>query len=148
MRDDEAKKLVDERKREKAEEAAARARVKAQIEADKAARRAKAAGTGDAVKPQTSPKSPLAAPAQPSKNYSEARMQIRLPNGTALTQSFGVKEPLSAVRLFVEMNRTDGISGPFGLMTNFPKKVFKEEDFNTPLEALGMISRKFSRQLG
>lgn len=136
MRDDEAKKLVDERKREKAEEAMARARVKAQIEADKAARRAKAAG--DAAKTPTSPKSPLAAPTPPSKNYSEARMQIRLPNGSALTQSFGVKEPLSAVRVFIEMNRTDGISGPFGLMTNFPKKVFKEEDYNTPLEALGM----------
>lgn len=65
-------------------------------------------------------------------------MQIRLTNGQALTQTFGVKEQLSAVRLYVEMNRTDGDS-PFLLMTSFPKKVFKEEDFEKPLDHLGMV---------
>lgn len=54
-----------------------------------------------------------------------------------MTQSFGSKEQLSAVRLFIEMNRTDGI-GPFQLMTTFPKKVFTDEDYDTPLDVLGM----------
>lgn len=44
LEDMEIMKLVAERKREKEEDKKARERVKAQIEADKAARRAKAAG--------------------------------------------------------------------------------------------------------
>jgi len=55
-----------------------------------------------------------------------------------LTQSFGSKEQLSAVRLFIEMNRTDG-TDPFQLMTTFPKKVFTDEDYDTPLDVLGMV---------
>jgi hypothetical protein len=64
--------------------------------------------------------------------------QIRLTNGQALTQTFGSKEQLSAVRLYVEMNRTDE-SGPFSLMTNFPKKVFTDDDYEKPLDLLGML---------
>lgn len=62
--------------------------------------------------------------------------KIRLTNGSALTQTFGVKEPLSAVRLYVDMNRTDG-SDPFSFMTSFPRKVFSSTDMDTPLDALG-----------
>ena len=64
--------------------------------------------------------------------------QIRLTNGQTLTQSFGSKEKLSAVRLFIEINRTDA-PGPFSLMTNFPKKIFMEEDYEAPLNALGIL---------
>lgn len=42
------------------------------------------------------------------------------------------------MRLFIEMNRTDGNS-PFQLMTTFPKKVFTDEDYDTPLDVLGML---------
>lgn len=66
--------------------------------------------------------------------------QIRLTNGQVLTQNFGSKEKLSAVRLFVELNRTD-TPGPFNLMTNFPKKIFTEDDYEAPLNALGMLSQ-------
>lgn len=59
-----------------------------------------------------------------------------------MTQSFGSKEQLSAVRLFIEMNRTDDI-GPFQLMTTFPKKVFTDEDYDTPLDVLGMLYIEF-----
>lgn len=55
-----------------------------------------------------------------------------------MTQSFGSKEQLSAVRLFIEMNRTDG-NGPFQLMTTFPRKVYTDEDYDTPLDVLGML---------
>ena len=65
-----------------------------------------------------------------------SKSQIRLTNGQALTQTFGSKEQLSAVRLYVEMNRTDG-AGPFSLMTNFPKKIFSEDDYEKPLDLLG-----------
>jgi hypothetical protein len=72
------KKLLEQRKREKAEEKEARQRVKAQIEADKAARRAKAAeATGQLVNAVSS-----SSPATSStsmmhrKDYTETRLQV------------------------------------------------------------------------
>ena len=62
----------------------------------------------------------------------------RLTNGTTITQSFGTKEQLAAVRLFIEMNRTDG-NGNFKLQTNFPRRIFSEEDFENTLDALGLV---------
>ncbi|XP_035721324.1 UBX domain-containing protein 1-like [Vespa mandarinia] len=138
----EMKKLLEQRKREKEEEKLARQRVKAQIEADKAARRAKAAADNNQIPNSVSTLSSLSSTSSTSthhrKDYSETKLQIRLTNGKTLTQSFGSKEQLSAVRLFVEMNRTDD-SGPFNLMTNFPKKVFTEEDYDVPLDVLGLV---------
>ncbi|XP_023290016.1 UBX domain-containing protein 1 isoform X2 [Orussus abietinus] len=134
----EMKKLLEQRKREKEEERMARQRVKAQIEADKAARRAKA-GNGSAnqtPEPATSPVSSTPSATPSTKDYSETKIQIRLTNGQTLTQTFGSKEQLSAVRLFIEINRKDDAQ-PFNLMTCFPKKVFTEEDYDTPLDVLG-----------
>ena len=65
-------------------------------------------------------------------------LQLRLPNGKTLTQDFGVKEPLAAVKLYVEMNRAEAERGAsFSLMTSFPRKVFSEEDLEKPLVDLG-----------
>ncbi|XP_033225199.1 UBX domain-containing protein 1 [Belonocnema kinseyi] len=142
----EMQRILEQRKREKEEERKARERVKIQIEADKAARRAKAAGLNNqAISPTTPPatspivSSPTASPSAPArKDYNETKLQIRLTNGQTLMQSFGSKEQLSAVRLFIDMNRKDDI-GPFNLMTNFPKKVFTEDDYETPLDVLGLV---------
>lgn len=38
-----------------------------------------------------------------------------------MTQTFGVSEPLAAVRVYIEMNRDDGVEGSFNLITNFPR---------------------------
>ena len=62
--------------------------------------------------------------------------QIRLTNGQALTQSFAAKEPLSAVRVYVQMNGADTPDN-FTFMTSFPRKVFTPEDFDKPISALG-----------
>merc|ERR1712096_499334 len=134
LEEQEIRKLADLRRREKEEEKKAKARVLAQIEADKAARKAEreASKVGAA---------PAAQPAQPAvkKDYTEARLQIRQPNGQAIVHSFGVKEPLAAVRLYVEMNRSDGGAGPVKFMTNFPKKVFADEDYENTLGNLGLV---------
>ena len=57
-------------------------------------------------------------------------------------QSFNVKETLSAVRLFVQLNRKDG-GGSDGqavkFMTTFPRKVFTEEEYEMPLSTLGLV---------
>ncbi|XP_076655152.1 UBX domain-containing protein 1 [Halictus rubicundus] len=131
----ETKKMLEQRKQEKEEDKLARQRIRAQIEADKAARRARA--NAQEV-PQPPPSVPSSSTTAPRKDYSETKLQIRLTNGQTLTQTFGSKEQLSAVRLFIEMNRTDE-TGPFCLMTNFPKKIFGEDDYDTPLDVLGLV---------
>ncbi|XP_076296290.1 UBX domain-containing protein 1 [Lasioglossum baleicum] len=132
----ETKKMLEQRKQEKEEEKLARQRIRAQIEADKAARRARANAQDNPQPPPSVPSSSTTT--APRKDYSETKLQIRLTNGQTLTQTFGSKEPLSAVRLFIEMNRTDE-TGPFCLMTNFPKKIFGEDDYDAPLDVLGLV---------
>lgn len=131
---------VEERKREKAEEKAARERVRAQIEADKAARRARAGQAEPAVvAPQPAPATSTTV-ASPPKDYKQTRIQIRLPNGTALTETFDKNEQLAAVRLFVQLKQGDEPgSTNFGMMTTFPRKVFGTEDFDLTLEHLGLV---------
>ncbi|XP_034247446.1 UBX domain-containing protein 1 [Thrips palmi] len=142
LEEQEIKKMAELRRREKEDDKRARDRVRAQIEADKAARKAKAdAAAGiTPVTPAPAPVPVQVKPATPSapKDYSETRLQIRLTNGQALTQTFGAKETLSAVRVYIEMNRTDG-DAPFSLMTSFPRKVFAFEDYEKPLEILGLV---------
>lgn len=132
----EMKKVIDQRKREKEEERLARQRIKEQIEQDKLARKAKFGNPSEVPVPTPAP---VAAPVpiRPQASYSEVKLQIRLPDGSSVTQSFGAKEPLSAVRLFIEMKRNN-IEEPFNLMTSFPKKVFQSDDYDKPLESLGL----------
>lgn len=142
----EMKKLVEQRKREKEDEKRARDRVRAQIESDKAARRDKmAALTGKAtVSPPVAP-TPVTPPATSSadstpktpKTYTNTRIQVRFQNGSTLVETFDVKEPLSAVRLFVQLKQ--GTDNPFALMTTFPRKVYDDEDYEKPLDVLGLV---------
>ncbi|KAK7085964.1 UBX domain-containing protein 1, partial [Halocaridina rubra] len=66
---------------------------------------------------------------------------IRLPTGTPLVQEFKAKESLSAVRLWIGINRQDGLpaDAPFKLSMTFPRKTFTEEDMEKPLDALGLV---------
>ncbi|GIY10036.1 UBX domain-containing protein 1 [Caerostris darwini] len=139
MQEEELKQLAEQKRREKLEAKEARQRVLEQIERDKQARREKF-GMSNPNPPVTSPSAPPKeiVPPAPSQTYSECRIQVRLTNGECLTHSFSPNEQLAAVRLYVEINRTDG-SAPFALMTNFPKKVFSDEDMNTPLNSLGLV---------
>lgn len=164
MEEIEMKKIVDQRKREKEEEKAARDRVRAQIEADKAARKARwephltnvklsanlnnsyreahnspAAQLSDAV-PSVSSTTTATTPTgvkSPPREYTETRIQVRLQDGSTLASEFNVKEPLSAVRVFIQVKT--GIETPFALMTTFPRKIFADEDYEKPLEVLGLV---------
>ncbi|XP_013106178.1 UBX domain-containing protein 1 [Stomoxys calcitrans] len=139
----EMKKIIEQRKREKADEKAARERVKAQIEADKARRKAgqtlSSPETPVASSSVSSTTTPTEATAikSPPKDYKETRIQIRLQDGSTLTETFNVQEQLSAVRVFIQMKT--GSETPFGLMTSFPRKVFSCDDFEKPLSALGLV---------
>ncbi|XP_016966527.1 UBX domain-containing protein 1 [Drosophila biarmipes] len=142
MEELEMKKIVEQRKREKDEEKAARDRVRAQIEADKAARKAREQKELGKSEPapsvsSTTVSSPPAGVKSPPRDYTETRIQVRLQDGSTLQETFNVKEQLSAVRVFIQMKT--GIDSPFSLMTTFPRKLFAEDDYEKPLEVLGLV---------
>ncbi|KAH8364118.1 hypothetical protein KR084_002693 [Drosophila pseudotakahashii] len=142
MEELEMKKIVEQRKREKDEEKAARDRVRAQIEADKAARKAREQKELGNPEPtpsvsSTTVSSPPAGVKSPPRDYTETRIQVRLQDGSTLQETFNVKEQLSAVRVFIQMKT--GIESPFSLMTTFPRKLFAEDDYEKPLEVLGLV---------
>ncbi|XP_069501279.1 UBX domain-containing protein 1 [Ambystoma mexicanum] len=145
MQEDEMKKLAEDRRREKMEEKMAKQRVREKIERDKA-ERAKKFGNAAAVQPSppAEPAPPPAAPSSPTleppvkREYDQCRIQVRLLDGSSLTQTFRAKEQLAAVRLYVELHRQDS-ADPFILLTSFPRRVFTEEDMEKPLQELGLV---------
>ncbi|XP_041876924.1 UBX domain-containing protein 1 isoform X2 [Corvus kubaryi] len=147
-RDEERRRAAEERRRDRAEERAARQRVREKIERDKAERAQRFAP----VTPEPPPVTPQEPPAP--REYDQCRIQVRLPDGRALTQSFRAREPLAAVRLFVELHRDTAGTGstgsggngeprsppePFSLRTAFPRRLFTEEDMEKPLQELGLV---------
>lgn len=68
-------------------------------------------------------------------------LQVRLPDGTSLTQTFRAREQLAAVRLYVELHRGEepgGDQDPVQLLSGFPRRAFSEADMERPLQELGM----------
>uniref|UniRef100_S4RTM5 UBX domain-containing protein n=1 Tax=Petromyzon marinus TaxID=7757 RepID=S4RTM5_PETMA len=95
---------------------------------------------GTAAPPATSepPTSTTATTSPPKRDYDQCRIQVRMPDGSQLMQSFAAKETLAAVRLFVELHRQDEAT-PFVLLTNFPRRLFGDEDMEKPLSELGLV---------
>jgi hypothetical protein len=144
------KELAEARRQEKIDDRMARERIKALIAADRQARKDKDAGVTTEAASSSSSVSSLPSPGvaskpsqdepPPKKDFHETKLQIRLPNGKAMVNTFNAKESLAAVRLYVQLHRDDGIPGdaPFNLMTNFPKKTFQETEYDMPLDVLGL----------
>lgn len=148
MQEQEMQKAAEDRRKEKQEERMARERVKEKIARDKAERaRRYGGGTSEPISPPAesplpastpSPSSPVQEPPT-KKEYDQCRIQVRLLDGTALSQTFRAREQLAAVRLYVELNMPGGPEGPFNLLTSFPRRVFTEEDMEKPLQELGLV---------
>ncbi|XP_067831671.1 UBX domain-containing protein 1 [Heptranchias perlo] len=142
LQEEEMRKIAEDRRKEKMEDIRAKQRVREKIERDKAERALKFGGGG--VTAATSPVQPTPAVPQSShvpaakREYDECRLQIRLLDGTQLTQSFKSREQLAAVRLYVQLQQQDDTEN-FNLMTSFPRKVFSEEDMEKPLQELGLV---------
>lgn len=142
MADKEIKQIAEDRVREKKATQLAKERVKAQIEQDKKDRQERAARDRGEISSSSSNvvnPTPSTTTNAPVKDYSEAKIQIRQLDGKPIVQTFKAKETLSAVRLYVQLNREDHPGVPPKLMTNFPKKIFQEDDYDTPLDALGLV---------
>lgn len=140
VQETEMKRLAEEKRREKQEAEAHKQKVRDQIAQDRLAfkkAQEKAANPHKETVVATPPP-----PTQPviteKRSYDECRIQIRLTDGKTIQQTFKAKEPLAAVRLWIEINRTDG-QGKFNLMQTFPRKQFNDDDMAQSLEHLGLV---------
>ncbi|KAK6105205.1 UBX domain family protein [Brugia pahangi] len=137
----EMRKILEEKKREKREEMEARKRVLEQIRLDREARKL----AEQLKQPQSTTLeiySPLPAvnEAPPVKDVDYCQIQVRLLNGSTIKEKFKPDEPLSHVRLWVEMHCKDSMGGvPFTLMTPFPRKIFTDEDMEASIKVLGLM---------
>jgi hypothetical protein len=72
------------------------------------------------------------------KEFTECTLQIKLLDGSSVTEKFPATDTLQSVKNWVQ-----GKSGKssFNLMTNFPKKVYKSSDLKQSLKEAGLCPR-------
>lgn len=146
---EERKKFLDRRKQELEEDRLLRLRIRAQFEDDKAAHRERLSRSQPSVQgsssqmclkraASTSQASVEATTSQGAvpKPSTSTRIQVRLQDGSLLTETFNSQNILSAVRLWVQSKRPNQ---PISFMTNFPNRVFTEGDYLSSLEALSLV---------
>ncbi|KAJ8349809.1 hypothetical protein SKAU_G00249390 [Synaphobranchus kaupii] len=133
------KRMLEERNREKAEERAARERVKQQIaldRADRAARYAKTKEEVDAAKAAALQARQADMEARKEALQRErsavARIQFRLPDGSSFTNQFPSEARLQEAREFVAQE-VGNRYGNFSLATMFPRREFTGEDLDKTL---------------
>lgn len=138
------KRLLEERNREKAEEKAARDRVKQQIALDRADRAARYAKTQEEEK--TAKQALLQARQAEHEERKEAvvrerstiaRIQFRLPDGSSFTNQFPSQSRLQEARHFV-VQEVGKRYGNFSLATMFPRREFTSEDLDKTLLELDL----------
>ncbi|CAG8512653.1 11131_t:CDS:2 [Diversispora eburnea] len=136
LEEKEMQKALIAKKKEKEEERLAKAKIKAQIEADKKERAAKreASKQANLQHQQEIAIAEAAAAANVSKEYSEARLQIRLPSGSPITHTFQSTDTLQIVYDHVSQH----VSESFNFMTTFPRKMFGDSDMEKSLKELGI----------
>jgi hypothetical protein len=134
------KKLAEANRREKLETQLAKQRAIDQIEADKRARRERAAAekSGGVVEVPAEKPQHIAAP-HPARQYDECSLQVRLADGSTVRQTFKAADRFEKV---VEWVREKHQSGPFVLVQNYPKKDFNENDNHKSLAELGKSLNK------
>lgn len=137
--EDKTKRLLEERNREKAEEKAARERVKQQIAMDRADRAARYAKTQEDDK--AAKQALLQAREEEQKTRKEAlvrerstiaRIQFRLPDGSSFTNQFPALSRLQEVQDYA-VQEVGNRYVKFTLATMFPRREFTSEDLNKTL---------------
>ena len=68
--------------------------------------------------------------------------QVQLSTGDLVAGTFGVNEPLSAVRLFVQINHVKEEGKEVVFSTFNTNKIFEEEEYDCSLEKLGLNSSR------
>lgn len=134
---------AEDRKREKREDAIHKQRILDEIKRDRENLRKKQSGGQEVTKPAAAEAAKPAVPApQPKTMTDSCRLAIKLPDGSNLQQDFNSREPLAAVKLYVQLNRKDMDSeDPNAAMFTFrlpPATLFTSEDMERPLVDLGL----------
>ncbi|XP_045062531.1 UBX domain-containing protein 4 isoform X2 [Coregonus clupeaformis] len=137
--DEKTKRIMDERNRDKAEEKAARERVKAQIALDRADRAARYANNKEEVEAaRLAALQARQAEADAKKENTQrerstiARIQFRLPDGSFFTNQFPSEARLQEARQFA-VNEVGNRYGNFALATVFPRREFTADDLDKTL---------------
>ncbi|CAG8486036.1 12977_t:CDS:10 [Funneliformis mosseae] len=120
-------------KKEKEEERLAKAKIKAQIEADKKERAKKREAAKQAVLEEQQKET--AASSVAPKEYTETRLQIRQPSGAPITHTFQATDTLEVVYEFVGQQ----VPGSFKLMTTFPRKILDGAERSKTLKELSLV---------
>ncbi|KAG1177066.1 hypothetical protein G6F70_005303 [Rhizopus microsporus] len=133
----EIKQAFEMKKKEKELDRIAKAKVKAQIEADKRERAAKREAAKQS-QAESAPAPAATSTSQPAvkKEYNDARLQIRIPGMSPVTNTFSATSTLSEVYSFLQ---SQGCTNPFTLSTTFPRKTFGEEDKEKTLKELNLV---------
>ncbi len=140
--EDEMKKIAEANRREKIETQLAKQRAIDQIEADKRARRERAAAekSGGVVGDVPAPKPQHVAAPQPTRQYDECNLQVRLPDGSTLRQIFKAADRFEKVIDWINQTQQ---SHSFILLQNYPKKEFNESDNQKTLNELGKYKNEY-----
>ena len=69
------------------------------------------------------------------------QLQVRLPSGEKMQQEFKSEDTIKTVHDYIKRNRSDRMTGPFVLMTTFPRKTFDGEALKTTLQDAGLTPR-------
>ncbi|XP_073503366.1 UBX domain-containing protein 4 isoform X2 [Phyllobates terribilis] len=140
--DEQARRALEERNREKAEDKAARERIIQQIaqdRADRAARFAKTKEEQEAIKAAELQARQAEMEARREAAQKErrtiARIQFRLPDGSSFTNQFSSEAPLEEARQFAAQT-VGNTYGNFSLATMFPRREFTKEDYGKSLLSL------------
>lgn len=133
---------AERKRREKMDDIAAKARVKAQIEEDRKARAEKAAhakamreGTALPGAAQT-PAPPPAAPR--ASTATEARLRVRAPGGQ-WTGTMAATATLTDVESAVLQDGKGGGASTLQFSTTFPRKTYSAADRSATLKELGLV---------
>jgi len=144
-----AMKDAEQKKKDKIEDAHAKAAIKAQIEADKKARaekfaREKAIRDGQPVPDNAASTSAAAVVAAPSsgvagKDFKETRLQIRMAGGgQPYTTTLSSDATLREVAEFLAGQTLTVDVETVSFAQHFPRKTFSQEDFSRTLKDLGL----------
>uniref|UniRef100_A0A4W5NH87 UBX domain protein 1 n=1 Tax=Hucho hucho TaxID=62062 RepID=A0A4W5NH87_9TELE len=146
LQEDEMKKMVDLRRREKNDDKMRVERTNPsytsllQFGGGSSSR---AVTSPSAEAPPSSP--PSQGPPPAKKDYNECRClwpsshSVRMLDGSALTSVFKAQEPLAAVRVYIQMNGDAPEGQDFTLLSPYPRRVYTELDMEKPLQELGLV---------
>ncbi|CAM9598896.1 unnamed protein product, partial [Lampetra fluviatilis] len=142
--EEQAKRVMDERNREKAEERAAKDRIRQQIAQDRAERaerynREKEEVDAARVAAQQAKEAEKRAKEQQTQQdrTAIARIQYRLPDGSYFTNQFASETTLAEARTFAQQVVKNAY-GDFTLATAFPRRNFTVDDYPRTLQELGL----------